>query len=234
MTDHFIDIYTSKADAYHRMIAVEDYRNQVLHAVEQVLPMRGKRILDLGSGTGRFPLMLRDRARGFTAVDLHKAMLVEQARQRDRVGGKWDLAQADMRALPFAPRCADVVLAGWAIGHMRAWYAADWKVQMRAALQEMQRMAAPGGTLFIFETMTTGSQTPAPPNADLGEYYHWLETEQGYTAHAPIQTDYRFASVEEAVEFTSFFFGDDLAAAIRREGWATLPEWTGMWTKTVD
>lgn len=233
MTDHFIDIYSSKADAYHRMIAVEDYRNQVLQAIEQVVALDGKRILDLGSGTGRFPLMLQGKTRKMMAADLHMAMLVEQARQRADVGGEWDLIQADMRALPFAPHCADIVLAGWAIGHMRAWYAVDWKAQMTSALNEMKRMAAAGGTLFIFETMSTGSRTPAPPNADLKEYYQWLETEQGFTAHAPIQTDYRFASVDEAVEFTRFFFGEELAAAIRREGWAILPEWTGMWTKTV-
>ena len=233
MTDHFIDIYTSKADAYHRMIAVEDYNNQVLNAIQGLTRLDGKRILDLGSGTGRFPLMLREHNCQVIASDLHFAMLIEQQRQRARVAGSWSLAQADMRALPFMPRSADLVLAGWAIGHMRAWYASDWQVQMGAALDEMQRMAAPGGSLFIFETMSTGSHTPAPPNAELAEYYHWLETERGFSAHAPIQTDYRFASVDEAVEFTRFFFGDDLAATIRREGWAVLPEWTGMWTKNI-
>lgn len=230
--DHFINIYTSKADAYHRMIAVEDYNNQVLQAVLNVTPFAGKNVLDLGSGTGRFPLMLRGQGCRVIAADLHWAMLAEQAQQRARVGGSWALAQADMRNLPFAPANADVVMAGWAIGHMRGWYEDDWKAQMSAAVDEMERMAVKGGTLFIFETMSTGSLTPAPPTEGLAEYYHWLVSERGFTAHAPIQTDYRFDSVSQAVEFTRFFFGDELAGTIEREGWAILPEWTGMWTKT--
>jgi ubiquinone/menaquinone biosynthesis C-methylase UbiE len=233
MTDHFINIYKSRADAYHRMIAVEDYQNQVFKAVQAVTPLDGKRILDLGSGTGRFPLMLHGLGCKLVALDLHLAMLREQKQQRAQVQGDWELLQADMRALPFAERGADIVMAGWAIGHMRAWFASDWKLQMGAAVDEMQRMAVPGGTLFVFETMSTGSHTPAPPNNDLAEYYHWLETERGFSAHAPIQTDYRFDSVDEAVEFTRFFFGDELAATIQREGWAILPEWTGMWTKQL-
>ena len=89
-------------------------------------------------------------------VPLLARMLAEQAQQRARVGGSWALAQADMRNLPFAPANADVVMAGWAIGHMRGWYEDDWKAQMSAAVDEMERMAVKGGTLFIFETMSTG------------------------------------------------------------------------------
>ena len=39
-----------------------------------------------------------------------------------------------------------------------------------------------------------------------------------------IQTDYHFASVDEAVARTEFFFGPELAARIRELGWARLPE----------
>ena len=44
-----------------------------------------------------------------------------------------------------------------------------------------------------------------------------------------IRTDYRFASVQEAVELTRFFFGDELADRVRVEDWLVLPENTGIW-----
>ncbi|MFQ5612008.1 MAG: hypothetical protein ACE5H9_07720 [Anaerolineae bacterium] len=40
--------------------------------------------------------------------------------------------------------------------------------------------------------------------------------------------------MDEAVARTEFFFGADLARAIRERGWARLPEWTGVWGRVLD
>lgn len=231
--DHFRHIYTSRAADYHRLITPEDHEGNLLPALQRVTPLAGKRILDLGSGTGRLPLLLSKQAAQVIGLDLHGAMLQENRRQRDRVGGKWNLAQGDMRGLPFPTESADVVTAGWSIGHLRGWYPEDWQVQIGRVLQEMHRVVVSGGALIIIETLTTGSLTPAPPNERLAEYYAWLESGWDFVRQT-IRTDYQFASVEEAVSQTEFFFGVDLAAAIRRQGWAQLPEWTGVWGKRVE
>lgn len=226
--DHFVRIYTSRADAYHRLIAPEDADGNLLKALAEITPLAGRRVLDLGTGTGRLPLLLRGLTGPLVGLDLHADMLREHARQRQAVAGQWPLVRGDMRALPVADGWADVVTAGWAIGHLRAWYAQEWQHQIGRILGEMRRAAAPEGTLIILETMTTGSQTPAPPTPGLAEYYAWLENEWGFR-RAVIATDYVFASVDEAVARTEFFFGPELAARIRANGWARLPEWTGVW-----
>jgi ubiquinone/menaquinone biosynthesis C-methylase UbiE len=115
---------------------------------------------------------------------------------------------------------------------MRSWFADDWQTQIAGVLNEMHRVVMPGGALFILETLSTGSPTPAPPHAALAEYYDWLEQSWGFRRDT-IPTDYHFASVEEAVARTEFFFGPDLAAKIRAQGWARLPEWTGVWSKLI-
>ena len=48
-----------------------------------------------------------------------------------------------------------------------------------------------------------------------------------------IRTDYRFASLLEAVDMTRFFFGDELADRVASEGLVILPECTGIWWLTV-
>jgi ubiquinone/menaquinone biosynthesis C-methylase UbiE len=230
--DHFTAIYSRRAAAYHRMIAAEDADGNLRRALEAVTPLRAKRVLDLGTGTGRLPLLLNGIADKVVGLDLHRAMLIENARQRALSGGGWALAQGDMRHLPLAAGWAEVVCAGWAIGHLRGWHPDDWRAHIGAVLDEMHRAAAPGGALIILETLTTGSLTPAPPTPGLAEYYAWLEDEWDFTRQA-IRTDYAFDDVESAVAATEFFFGPDLAQAIRTHGWARLPEWTGVWGKCL-
>ena len=230
--DHFRHIYTARAIEYHRMIAAEDVDGELAAALRRAAPWAGKRVLDLGTGTGRLPLLMAGEAAQIVGLDLHWAMLREQQAQRARAGGGWPLVQADMRALPCASGCADIVTAGWAIGHLRGWHAEDWQTHIGRVLAEMERVVAPCGRLVIMETLTTGGLAPAPPTEGLAEYYAWLEVEWGYTRQV-IRTDYVFADVEAAVAHTAFFFGAELAGAIREHGWARLPEWTGVWAKTA-
>ncbi len=214
------------------MIAVEDIDGNLLPAMQRVTSLRDKRILDIGSGTGRMPVLLKDESKNVIGLELSKAMLQEQCRQRSHVGGSWGLVQGDMRALPFLTHSIEVVVAGWSIGHFCSWYEEDWKGQIGAVLEEMHRVIAPGGALIILETMTTGSLTPAPPTTKLGRYYEWLEQHWKFQKEV-IRTDYQFSHVEQAVEYTEFFFGPELAEKIKENQWSRLPEWTGVWGKRL-
>ena len=228
--DHFQNIYANHADLYHRMIAFEDVDGNLLPAIERIAPIKGKRVLDLGSGTGRLPLLFHQHAVQIFGLDYALGMLREQQIQRQRVGGIWGLLQGDLRELPFSSGWADLVTAGWALGHFQDWYADDWQIQVDRALREMLRMLVPGGALVIIETLTTGSLTPAPPTEGLARYYEYLETRWGFTRQE-IATDYQFADLEEAEELAGFFFGEGLAQKVRANHWVRLPEWTGVWGK---
>jgi ubiquinone/menaquinone biosynthesis C-methylase UbiE len=227
--DHFKNIYATQAAAYHRMIAAEDTDGNLLKALQDITDLSGKSLLDLGSGTGRIPLLMHELAREVVALDLHFPMLREQRNQRDAREANWTILQADMRRLPFASRQFDIVTAGWAIGHFMAWYGKNAKAEIARVLTEMARVCTPGGALVILETLGTGQTQPAAPAESLARYYRWLESDWGFACRE-IRTDYQFDSVEEAIASTQFFF-PDLAPAIRANGWSRLPEWTGMWSK---
>ncbi|HLF00991.1 MAG TPA: methyltransferase domain-containing protein [Anaerolineales bacterium] len=230
MTD-YAHIYSHRADEYHRFISVEDLDGNLLKAIESVALIDGKRVIDLGTGTGRLPLLFAHRAAQMIGLDLHRDMLRRNKLGRETRNGKWGLTQGDMRRLPLPNAWADLVTAGWSISFLLGAYPADWQAQIGRVIREMQRVCAPGGTLIIFETLTTGSIIPAPPSEALAEYYAWLESEWGFTRQA-LSTDYQFESVAQAVELTEFFFGPELSEKIRANGWARLPEWTGMWSLT--
>lgn len=230
MDDHFKAIYHSQAVAYHHMIAAEDVDANLLSTLTRLTSFRGKRVVDLGTGTGRIPLMLKPLGAFVVGLDLHAEMLHENARQRALCDGRWPLVQADMRDVPFPANWAHVAIAGWAIGHFTSWYAADWCVQVGRVLANMSRLVRPGGLLVIMETLGTGFNAPAAPTADLDAYYTFLEEDHGFQ-RTVISTDYEFDDLETAVAQTEFFFGPDLARKIRANGWARVPEWTGVWHK---
>jgi ubiquinone/menaquinone biosynthesis C-methylase UbiE len=234
--DHFETIYSQRAADYHRMITAEDVDGNLPSALYEIAQPRGKRILDLGSGTGRIPLLLGSQAAQLIAIDLQRAMLLENRRQKalavqnQPAKVNWSLVQADIRHIPLASGWAQLTLAGWAIGHLRAWFQQDWQRQMRFTLTEMLRVTQPGGRLIIIETLGTGSLEPKPPVESLAEYYTWLEQDWGFWRRV-IRTDYQFKSVEQAVAHTQFFFGSELADKIRANRWRRVPEWTGIWTR---
>lgn len=228
--DHYRRIYSSRPVEYHRMIAAEDADGRLLPALAAAAPLPGARIVDIGTGTGRIPLLVRDLARSIVAIDRHRPMLLENARQRDGVGGRWSLVEADARDLPLGEGAADVAIAGWTLGHFCGWYPRDWSAQVDRALAEMRRVVAPRGCMIIIETLGTGTAAPGPPKPVLAEFHGRLEADWGFRRRE-IPTDYVFESPAEAAAAMGFFFGDALAERIRANGWARVPEWTGLWSR---
>ena len=214
------------------MIVSEDADGHLARTLRRLIPP-GQRVLDLGMGSGRLPLLLAREAKHMVGLDLHWDMLKENVTQRELEIRDWGLVQGDMRELPFPSAWAGAVTAGWAIGHLRGWYPDDWQMQIGRVLKEMHRVVTPGGVLVIIETLSTGSLTPAPPTEGLAQYYAWLENEWGFIRET-ISTYYQFASVDEAIERSQFFFGAEMAEKIRVNGWARLPEWTGVWWRIAN
>ena len=228
--DHFKNIYTHHADQYHSLIAPEDVDGNLKAALESAASLKGKLVLDLGSGTGRLPLLFARESAWMIGLDLHRGMLKQNQIERKKVDGNWGLVNGDMRCLPFPSASAEVVTAGWAIGHLRKWHEENWQIEIGKVIREMMRVATDEGVVIIIETLGTGSLTPAPPAPHLADYYAWLEGEWGFERRT-ISTDYEFAGVEEAVAKTEFFFGVEMSEKIRRNSWSRLPEWTGVWVK---
>lgn len=226
--DHYIQIYQHHGQTYHEMITFEDAEGNLRPALEAVTSFRGKAILDLGSGTGRIPLLFPELP--VVCLDLHMNMLLENRRQQAPDPGI--LVRGDMRRLPFHESAFEVVTAGWALGHFPGWYPETWKGEAARVLEEAQRVLSPGGALVIIETMSTGALSPAPPTRRLAAYYDWLEEDWGFSRQV-IQTDYQFDDLGQAVQYARFFFGDELAKEVRTRGWVRLPEWTGVWSKKV-
>ena len=230
--DHFQQIYSGKnITRYDQLVKFEDAENNLLRTFQQHTSLKGSRLLDVGTGTGRIARLVDEYVSQVVALDLNLPML-RIARRRNRKNGDtlW-VAAADVINLPVPDAWADIAIAGWALGHFCDWFA-NWENLIDNAVREMQRTIKPGGTQIIIETMGTGLPTPMPTTDSLEAYYMRLETIHGFNRKI-IRTDYEFPSVETAVELVDFFFGADLAQEVRMINSATLIEWTGVWWRRV-
>jgi ubiquinone/menaquinone biosynthesis C-methylase UbiE len=220
-------IYAEHAEQYDALVAAEDCDHQLLPALEQIVQLKGADILEVGVGTARVTRLIAPIAHRVVGVERSPAMLAV-ARRHLSAADNCTLCLGDAHALPVDAGWADVAIAGWVFGHFRYWLEANWRESIAGALEQMERALKPGGTLILIETLGTGSEEPAPPSAELAEYYDWLEREKKFVRRS-IRTDYAFTSVERAAEMTGFFFGEDFAKRVREEHWSRIPECTGVW-----
>jgi ubiquinone/menaquinone biosynthesis C-methylase UbiE len=229
MTD-YAAIYESQAAQYQRLIAREDYEGHILPAVAAIRPLAGIDVVELGAGTGRLARLLAPHVRSIRAFDASPAML-DIAREVLAQDGftNCQLEVADHRSVPATDASADLVIGGWTICYAALWSKGSWRADLDAVLAEMSRVLRPGGSIVILETLGTGHETPHPPG-ELQPYFERL-AELGFE-QTWIRTDYRFASPEEAVELTRFFFGEALAEKLAKDSATALPECTGVWWRS--
>ncbi len=98
----------------------------------------GLKVLEAGCGAGRFTELLVQAGAFVHAVDLSSA--VEANRRNIGAEPNYVVAQADIRALPFAPESFDIVLCLGVLQHTPS---------PEQSIAALWRMVAPGGLLVI-------------------------------------------------------------------------------------
>lgn len=231
MSDQQRKIYQTDGDRYEALISREDYQGNILRAIDTILKVDGLDILDLGAGTGRLTLLLAPRAGSIHSFDASSEML-RVCRERLAASGlaNWQVDVADHRRLPVLDQSADLVVSGWSVSYLAVWNQENGTAELDIWLEEMKRVLRSGGTIILFESLGTGNEAPVRLE-HVESTYQWLD-DHGFES-TWIRTDYRFESVEEAAELAGFFFGEEMAEQIRRDGSVILPECTGVWWRKV-
>jgi ubiquinone/menaquinone biosynthesis C-methylase UbiE len=223
------NLYSEHPDAYELLVSHEDYRSNLMTALERIQPLTGAVVAEFGCGTGRVTALLARRAARIHAFDFTAAMLGVAQEKRRRLG--WtnvSLTLADSRAIPARRGWADFAVEGWAFLQIAVWHPADWQTQLGRALEEMRRVVRPGGKMILIETLGTGRREPDVPR-HFRQVYDWLETEHGFAANW-IRTDYRFETMKQVREVIVPLFGEEMLATLEQDETGILvPECTGLW-----
>jgi ubiquinone/menaquinone biosynthesis C-methylase UbiE len=219
------EIYQTEAEQYELLISSQP---NLSGTVEAIVSYTGLDIIDLGAGTGRLSCVLAGEAKSVLLLDESEAMLKVAAEKLERSQyTNWRIQTSDHRKIAAEDQSADLVVSGWSLCYLASSNIQDWELNLQQMMQEIQRVLRPGGTAIIFETMGTGAETPNPPDFLL-KYYKQLEDRYSFSHHW-IRTDYHFASITEAEQLTSFFFGEELAKKVAETYGMHLPECAGVW-----
>jgi ubiquinone/menaquinone biosynthesis C-methylase UbiE len=231
MSERQRKIYQSDGDRYQDLVSYEDYERNIPRAIDEIINVDGLDVFDLGAGTGRLTLLLAPRVKSIHGFDASAEMLrVCRDRLRESGFSNWQVDVADHRKLPVEDHSADVIVSGWSVAYLAVWNPETYPDELGTWMNEMKRVLKPNGKIILFESLTTGSETPVPLE-HLKEYYAWLD-EVGFHK-AWIRTDFRFASAEEAAELLGFFFGEEMTNRIREKQSPIVPECTGVWWKSI-
>lgn len=217
------EVYERHADRYDVLVSHEDHQDELGRALGELVA-EGLDVVETGAGTGRLTRLLAPRAKSVRAFDAAPAML-EVAKQ-SLPGVEWGVARHE--ALPVPDASSDVAIEGWAFGHALGWNPDGWRDDLRRWVRELERIVRPGGTLVLLETMGTGVETPFAGGHSLEPFHAFVTGELGF-AHRVLRTDYRFESVEQAVDTLGFFFGERLVSRVRERQWTVVPECTGLY-----
>ena len=222
------DIYRRHRIEYDRLVNAEDREHHLPAFLRSIADWRGKTVLEGGLGTGRVTELFIDDARRVVGCD-REAHMLEAARERlARFADKLELRVADNLDLPLLPEKANVFIEGWSWGHAVVDGPGEVEAIAEALFAQTRKNLVPGGLVVLIETLGTNALSPAAPHPRLAEFYQLLQSRFGLRQTA-LSTDYRFATPAEAAEVLGFFFGDAMGKAVRANGSAIVPEWTGVW-----
>ena len=122
------------------------FREDVMKArlVEQIAPLPGQRVLDLGCGTGTLTVLLKRTQPGATVVGLDgDSKVLAIARRKAAAAGvelTWDQGMA--YALPYPDASFDTIVTSLMLHHLT-------RQEKIRALQEVHRVLRPGGSFNV-------------------------------------------------------------------------------------
>lgn len=151
----------TQLDSHTRLRLSEDRLARCLRG--ELAGLAGKRVLEAGSGAGRFTEILLKHGASVDSFDYSNAVEANAANN----GGhpRLTLVQADIRKIPFPPASYDLVVCLGVLQHTP---------DPEESLRSLWRMVKPGGALVIDHYRRKLRNYLPPPIGVAGMVYRWI------------------------------------------------------------
>ncbi len=192
------EVYGPMAEVYASFSGAEDAEGRVLERLLSVADFAGRRVLEIGVGTGRYTRALGGLAASYRAIDVSRELL---ALARERLAGaNVELLEADMLAIPLPDGDVDRIFASWA-------YPAHGAEEKSHA--EALRVLARGGEIWLVVNALDGAfmEMRGPEVLASEAALHVWYREHEFDIASTVDTEFVFPSVAEARRVLGAIFG---------------------------
>ena len=204
-------IYRDAPEIFEAFGQAEDPEGLIAGRVQALAGLAGKRVLEIGCGTGRYSGAWAEHATGYVALEPSPKML-GLARTSCEDSGV-HLVRGRGEGLPFRDESFDRVVATWVLAYLRP-------EACRRVLGEAERVfrKGGGGGIWLVENHWTGDFQALRRREGLGGepgVARLLEA-HGFEAVEVVKTELRFPSALEAERILGALCGPDVAERLRR------------------
>jgi SAM-dependent methyltransferase len=177
-----------------------------------LIPLAGRRVLDLACGPGRHAAQLAARGARVVGLDLSLPLL---ARARTRGGGAMTVVRADMRQLPFRAGTFDLVVN---LFTSFGYFAED--AQHQAVLADAAALLHPGGAFMLDYLNATAVRQHLVPREErvVGAQRVVIQRRIAPDGHHVIKEMHLLDDGRSFVERVRLFTGDELMSLMRHAG----------------
>jgi ubiquinone/menaquinone biosynthesis C-methylase UbiE len=207
-------IYREAPEIFEAFGRAEDPDGLIARRVLALAGLEGKRVLEIGAGTGRYSRAWASTAAEYVALE-PSGRLLNLGRSAGREAGiQWVRGRGE--ALPFKQQSVDCVLATWVLAYLRP-------EACRRVLLEAQRALGAGG-IWLVENHWTGPFQELRGRVGRGAEpgLERLLDEHGFQVVEVIETELRFPSSEEARRILGALCGPAVAERLERQPTSSL------------
>ncbi|NIP40898.1 MAG: methyltransferase domain-containing protein [Candidatus Aenigmarchaeota archaeon] len=141
--------YIEKADVYEKLANAEDYRNDIFKQTVKIFNPRGKVILDMGCGTGKYAIPFSKTAERVYAVDMSKGMLkILKNKIKKKNIKSVKIIKSDYGKINLSKESIDLIFSTWSFpAHSKRW-ASD--------LSKLRKIIRKGGYMILVDNYHGG------------------------------------------------------------------------------
>jgi len=218
--EHWNRAYREAPEIFDAFTRAEDPDGLVVRRLLEEAALGGRRILEIGSGTGRYTEALAAGTEFYIALEKSPPMLSLARRRFAASTTRPCMLCATAERIPLRSESVDHVIAGWVLVNMRG-------ATRSATLREIDRVLIRGvhhaghelGAAWLLENHWTGEFQELRgrhPEVER-ERIQTLMTEGGFQIVDTIETELRFSSATEAERILGYLCGEKARDRLRQE-----------------